>query len=97
MSDAAKIATAKQYLRRKYSDDVEGLKAQADDLYGLATEEVTITSQGFEGGSASGQVSFPKWLLLNAIESLIVELDPEAARPASSTVHPHFGNRSIST
>ena len=40
---------------------------------------MTITSIGTEGSSTSGQVSFPKWLLLQALEELIAELDPAPA------------------
>jgi hypothetical protein len=75
--DSEKIAGVKSYLRRNKS--LEDLKALADSVFLTATEEVTITSIGTEGSSTSGQVSFPKWLLLQALEELIAELDPTPA------------------
>lgn len=97
-SDADKLSTVKQYMRRKYSGNVAKLKRDADDLFDLATEEVTITSSGFEGGNTSGQVSFPKILLLQAIEELILELDPtNTPKAVTGPVHPDFSNRQIST
>ena len=75
--DSEKIAGVKSYLRRNKS--LAELKALADSTFASATEEVTITSIGTEGSSTSGQVSFPKWLLLQALEELISELDPAPA------------------
>ena len=60
MDDNAKVATAKAYLRRKYTNDLQGLKNLADTVAASAFEHVTITGQSFEGGSAQGQVSFEK-------------------------------------
>ena len=75
--DSEKIAGVKSYLRRNKS--LAELKALADSAFSSATEEVVITSIGTEGSSTSGQVSFPKWLLLQALEELISELDPAPA------------------
>jgi hypothetical protein len=75
--DSEKIAGVKSYLRRNKS--LVELKALSDSTFASATEEVTITSIGTEGSSTSGQVSFPKWLLLQALEELISELDPTPA------------------
>jgi hypothetical protein len=72
--DSEKIAGVKSYLRRNKT--LVELKALADSTFASATEEVTITSIGTEGSNTSGQVSFPKWLLLQALEELISELDP---------------------
>ena len=78
MIDAAKISTLKQYLRRTNvgDDGLAKLKALADTLFGSATNEVTITGNSFEGGTASGVVTFPKMAYLQAVEELILELDP---------------------
>jgi hypothetical protein len=75
--DSEKIAGVKSYLRRNKT--LVELKALADSTFASATEEVIITSIGTEGSSTSGQVSFPKWLLLQALEELISELDPAPA------------------
>jgi hypothetical protein len=75
--DALKIAGVKSYLRRNKT--LVEIKALSDSTFASATEEVTITSIGTEGSSTSGQVSFPKWLLLQALEELISELDPTPA------------------
>lgn len=77
MDETAKLAGVKSYLRRNKT--LQELKDLADSVFSSATEEVTITSLGSEGGSTSGVVSFPKWLLLQALEELIAELDPAPA------------------
>jgi hypothetical protein len=66
-----KISGVKSYLRRTKTN--EELEALADTVFSSATEEVVITSIGTEGSSSSGQVSFPKWLLLQAIEELLTD------------------------
>lgn len=53
------------------------LKQLATDTFADATETVTITSTSFEGGSAGGQIAFPKDILGVAIEELIAEIDPD--------------------
>ena len=69
MTDLDKIAGVKSYLRR--TKTVAELEALADSAFASASEEVVITSIGTEGSSTSGQVSFPKWLLLQAIEEIL--------------------------
>ena len=79
MDDAARIEIAKQYLRRRYLNDVAGLKALANRIAESAFATVTITGNTFEGGSAQGTVTFEKLAYLGAVEALIVELDPDNA------------------
>lgn len=71
MDDNSKIRGIKKFLRR--TKTISELEALAITCAATATEEVVITSIGTEGSSSSGQVSFPKWLLLNCIEDLISE------------------------
>lgn len=78
------LAAYKQHLRRKFASDVAGLKALADQLIVEVTDNVTITSQSFEGGSHSGQITMPPGLKLAAVEELIVELDSEGTTPRPS-------------
>jgi len=60
------------YLNRRSTN--EDLLALADQVYNSgAVEEVVITSTTADGGGASGEVSFPKWLLLTAVEELIID------------------------
>jgi hypothetical protein len=75
-----KISGVKSYLRRTKTN--EELEALADTVFSSATEEVVITSIGTEGSSSSGQVSFPKWLLLQAIEELLTDGGRERQLPA---------------
>ena len=80
MDDAARIATATRYLRRRYAGDANGLRKLADTVVtNGAFEHVQITGQGFEGGQASGQLVFEPLAYLAAIEALILELDPASA------------------
>lgn len=62
--DHQKISGIKSYLRYK---SVEELAALADCIFAAAGEEVVITGTSAEGGSANGEVSFPKWLYLEAV------------------------------
>jgi hypothetical protein len=95
-SDTDKLKTVKQYMRRKW--DAATLRTKADELFELATEEVTITSNGFEGGNAAGQVTFPKIIMLQAIEELILEKDPDNTDGApGGSIHPDFSTRTLST
>ena len=86
MDDAAKLETVKQYLRRKYATNVEGLKTLADRIAESAVKSVTITGQTFEGGSAQGQITFEKLAYLSAVEQLILELDPDNTPTAPAAV-----------
>ena len=69
--ESLKLSGIKSFLRRtKTTTELEALAAST---FASATEEVTITSIGTEGTSSSGQVTMPKWLLLEAIEDLLTE------------------------
>ena len=68
MEENQKLGGVKSYLRMEYTQ--MELKALANACFAEATETVTITSIGSEGTNSAGQVSFPKWLLLNAIQEL---------------------------
>jgi hypothetical protein len=71
VTELDKISGVKSFLRRTKSN--AELEALALSTFASATEEVVITSIGTEGTSSSGQVSFPKWLLLQAVEELLSE------------------------
>ncbi|MBC7366753.1 MAG: hypothetical protein H7343_08055 [Undibacterium sp.] len=88
MDDASRIATATQYLRRKYAGDLIGLKRLADTIAtNGAFESVTITGQGFEGGQASGALTFEPMAYLGAVEALILELDPTGTPGGPAPTH----------
>jgi len=71
MDEISKLSGVKSYLRRtKTASELEEL---ADTCFATATDEVTITSISAEGTSSAGQVSFPKWLLLQALEDILRE------------------------
>lgn len=71
MTDLDKISGVKSFLRR--TKTTAELEALALSTFASATEEVVITSLGSEGASSAGQISFPKWLLLQAVEELLAE------------------------
>lgn len=82
-ADHALLRTLAQYLRRKYATNVTGLRALADTTFAAATETVTLTSLSSEGGSQSGEITCPRGLLLEAIETVLLELDSTAPRGSS--------------
>ena len=63
-SEHDKVSGIKSYLRFK---SLEELQSLADTIFASATEEVTITGTAAEGGSANGEVAFPKWLYLEVV------------------------------
>lgn len=70
------------YLRRKYTvANLADLKVLADEVFASATDEVTINTVSYEGGSAGGQIKFDKVILGQAIEQLIAEIDPDYVAP----------------
>lgn len=98
MTSAERILAAKKYLRRKYVEDVAGLKALAETIASGAFEFVTITGNSYEGGSANGQISFEPLEYLSAIEDIIAELDPDGVpAPAPLVMHSDFGCRPVLT
>lgn len=76
--DHQKIAGIKAYLLRTYVGRVDELKQISDNLYHQAVEDVTIVGTSADGGSANGEVTFPKWLYIDAVEQCIAILDPTA-------------------
>lgn len=93
MTSAAKIATVQAYLRRKYADNVDGLKALADQVATEATSAVTITGSSYEGASDTGVLTFEPIAYLAALEGLIAEMDPDSPQPAPSSVESDFSYR----
>jgi len=71
--DLHKIDGLKSYLRRNKS--IAELKALADSTFMASTDEVVITSTSSDGAIVTGQVSFPKWLLLTAVEGVLKDLN----------------------
>ncbi|HEY4284150.1 MAG TPA: hypothetical protein VGM62_13880 [Chthoniobacterales bacterium] len=56
---------------------LETMKADADIVFESATNSpITITSSAFEGGSGSGELTFARDVLGQALEELIEEVDP---------------------
>ena len=78
------LRTLCQYLRRKYATNLTGLRALADTTFAAATgDTVTLTALSAEGGSQSGEITCPRGLLLEAIETVLLELDTTAPRGSS--------------
>jgi hypothetical protein len=57
------------------------MKADADKTFDAATTTVTLTNSNFEGGQQSGEITFDKVLLGQALEELIAEFDPNYVSP----------------
>jgi hypothetical protein len=93
MTSADRIQAAKRDLRRKYSENVDGLKALADKVAEGAFEAVTITGSGYEGADDSGQITFEPMEYIAALEDLISDLDPDSPQPANMRVESDFSQR----
>lgn len=88
---ADQFSAVYNYLRRRHYNattetwDVAGLQKIADDAFAAGTRTVTITSSSSDaGGAASGEMSFDKLTLLNAVNALLAEADPDNTPPAVS-------------
>lgn len=98
MTTAERIYRAKQYLRRKYAGNVQGLKDLADTVVANgAFDSVTITGDSHEGTSSSGQLVFEPLEYLGAIEELIAEMDSTVPQPGDSVMFSDFSCRSVQT
>ena len=97
MTSGEKIVAAKKYLRRKYQNNVQGLKELADKVATDAFEAVTITGNAYEGGSAQGVLVFSSIEYLGAIEDLIAEFDPEVPQPDPMIIYSDFSSRPVQT
>jgi hypothetical protein len=94
MDDESRIATVSQYLRRKYQNNVAGLKALAASIAESAFEAVTITGHAAEGASVQGQLTFEPIAYLACVEALILEMDPDNTPEAPSDASViNFGTR----
>ncbi|CAN5459252.1 hypothetical protein BH20VER3_BH20VER3_00580 [soil metagenome] len=60
---------------------LDDLRQLAADTFASASDEVTINTVSYEGGSAGGQVKFEKVLVGIALEELLAELDPDYLEP----------------
>lgn len=76
MDSLSRIRACKLWLRRHYANDLDRLKALADDIAGGAFDPTVFVSSGFEGGSSSAQIVFEPLEYLTAAEELIAEIDP---------------------
>lgn len=73
----SELAGIRKYLKR--TRNLAQLQTMADKLFVESESTVTITSTGFEGGSASGQAKqYSTADILNIVEDLITELAPPA-------------------
>lgn len=101
--DALKHSAVLQYLRRYYYQgndtwNLVALKALATEAFASATDEVAITNTASELGSAGGIFKFDKAILLSAIETLLLEVDPDnTPLPPSAGYIPDFSQRPVST
>jgi hypothetical protein len=63
-SNTPNVSGIKQWLRFK---NLEELRELSDSIAALACEEVTITGTSAEGGSANGEVAFPRLDYLDVV------------------------------
>lgn len=77
----AQIQIVTTALRRKYFNDLVGLKKLWDRVFSEATEFVEITGTAFEGGSSTGSLIFERLAYLAAVEAVLSELDPTGTPP----------------
>jgi hypothetical protein len=88
--DHHKVSGIKAYLRYK---SLAELQALADAIFSAATEEVTITGSSADGGSANGEVTFPKWLYLEAVMGVRAEKGDLPTNADGTIVSRQLGTR----
>ena len=89
-SDHAKISGVKSYLRYK---SLEELQVLSDSIFSSATEEVTITGTASDGGSANGEVTFPKWVYLEVVMDVRKEKGDYPANSDGTITSRQLGTR----
>jgi hypothetical protein len=78
LSSSAKIRILEDNLRIRFlaPGDIYGLRALFLEVSSGATRFVEITGNGYEGGSASGQIVLERLEYLDAVQRLLREMDP---------------------
>lgn len=81
LSSSAKIRILEDNLRIRFkaTSDLAGLRALFEQVSAGATRFVEITGNGYEGGSASGQILLERLEYLDAVQRLLVQMDPDLA------------------
>ncbi|HEX2101898.1 MAG TPA: hypothetical protein VHF69_14595 [Candidatus Synoicihabitans sp.] len=99
MDSADRIEVVKDYLRRKFRNDIPGLKALMESVAtGALGTTVTIIGSTFEGGSANGVVTFERLEYLAAIMAVLDELDPaDAPEQPTNVRHADFSYSQLET
>jgi hypothetical protein len=77
VDDEARIKLFEDVYRRKYRNNLPGLKTLIAALEIEAEDSVVIVQQGFEGGQATGQVTNEASIRLRAALNIEQELDPD--------------------
>lgn len=91
LSSSAKIRILNDNLRLRFkaTGDLTGLRKLFVEVSAGATRFVEITGNSYEGGSASGAVVLERLEYLDAVQSLLREMDPAldlaAQQPPTST------------
>lgn len=92
LSSSAKIRILEDNLRIRFKapNDLAGLRALFTTVSAGATRYVEITGNGYEGGSASGQILLERLEYLDAVQRILVEMDASLAaaranEPSAST------------
>jgi hypothetical protein len=88
--DHQKVSGIKSYLRYKSLEELQDL---SDSIFSSATEEVTITGTSADGGSANGEVAFPKWLYLEAVMDVRKEKGDYPANADGTVTSRQLGTR----
>lgn len=81
LSSSAKIRILEDNLRIRFkaTADLDGLRKLFTTVSAGATRYVEITGNGYEGGSASGQIVLERLEYLDAVQRLLVEMDQDLA------------------
>ena len=81
LSSSAKIRVLEDNLRIRFKakGDLDGLRKLFEQVSAGATRFVEITGNGYEGGSASGQIILERLEYLDAVQRLLKEMDPTLA------------------
>lgn len=81
LSSSAKIRILENNLRIRFKavGDLDGLRKLFQQVSAGATRYVEITGNGYEGGSASGQILLERLEYLDACQRILVEMDSDIA------------------
>jgi hypothetical protein len=95
-SDSETLLALTRYILRVYGDDVDAIKALADQAFADLQAGRTVVSVSYEGASTTSAITAHPALLLNACEDALAQLGVTGSvRSSSRSIFTRFGSQVV--